>query len=943
MICRTLAIVSLLTISFVVAAGAEGADATVAPNKATPWHPIVASFERFSRQPADEHRQEELIRGGRLLVGELNCTSCHATSSRWTNRIVPKTAPVLSDVGSRVKADWLRAFLTDPRHVKPGTTMPNVLASLRPEERTEQVEALVHFLVATGDKQPIDQASDPDSSERGKTLYHQVGCVACHGSRDAERAVPLATSIPLGNVGAKYTVTSLTSFLRDPLAVRPSGRMPNLNLSEQDARDLGHFFLKGTQGAPPNLCYTYYEGSFESVRNIDIKKPKSDGQCLGFDLSVARRTSDMALRFKGFLRILEKAEYTFYLTSDDGSRLNIDDMKVVENDGEHSRTTKSGTAILDRGMHEFDLVYFNVEGDRVLEVEYESEKLPRRDVSGSVSITEDVEPAPTVDSFKTEDRLVARGRELFASVGCASCHTLRESDDEKPIASTLKSRKLAELDATKGCLNAKPRKSPNFALDDRQREAIAAALAEEPSHGAGKPSPQEVISTWLVAFNCLACHARDGVGGVEPQRNDHFASTIKEMGDEGRLPPPLTGAGAKLQMSWLRNLVDKGVKDRPYMLTRMPAFGIANVKPVLEAMAEVDKIEAKALSEFTEPSYRVKDQGRFLVGSKAFGCVKCHTFDKYKAEGIQSIDMTTMTRRLQRDWFLRYLREPLAFRPGTRMPAAWPKEGKSYLPKVFEGDSDKQISAVWTYLLDGTKAAPPAGVGGEPIELIPTTEPIVFRGFLEGVGPRGIAVGFPSRVNYAFDADHLRLATVWKGQFLDASKNWTGRGGGFITPLGDGVTPLPEGVAFAKLDSPSAPWPEVTERSPDYQFLGYYLQANRQPWLKYRVFGTTAQDSIQPVIDQEHRDNPSLVRQIVFHAGEKPPRNLWMRAAAGELIEPKGDGWYLIDRTWQIRLSGADRAKVRTNEGHQELIVPIVFWDERVGGPDAVVIEIFKW
>ena len=76
--------------------------------------------------------------------------------------------------------------------------------------------------------------------------------------------------------------------------------------------------------------------------------------------------------------------------------------------------------------------------------------------------------------------------------------------------------------------------------------------------------------------------------------------------------------------------------------------------------------------------------------------------------------MTAMTRRLRPEWFHSYVRDPLAFRPGTRMPSAWPKTGKSFLPAIYGGDSDKQIAAVWTYLLDGDKAAPPYGVGGQP-------------------------------------------------------------------------------------------------------------------------------------------------------------------------------------------------------------------------------------
>ncbi|HWB00546.1 MAG TPA: hypothetical protein VG713_18765, partial [Pirellulales bacterium] len=581
------------------------------------------------------------------------------------------------------------------------------------------------------------------------------------------------------------------------------------------------------------------------------------------------------------------------------------------------------------------VLYFNAGGDAFLDVEYESDTQERADLAPAILLTEDAEPQELVDDLDLDDRLIERGRGLFASLGCAACHKLREADAEVDIASTLKAPKLSALDPERGCLSAAPHEAPNYALSAAQRRALASALANHEQASTGKADAKEMIPQYLAALNCVACHQRDGFGGVEPERNDYFVSTIKEMGDEGRLPPLLTGVGGKVRMSWLRDLVGKGVKDRPYMLTRMPVFGLANAKPVIEAMAAADKLPPVAELEFSEPPYRVKDQGRFLIGSKAFSCVKCHTFGEFKAEGIQSIDMTTMTRRLERDWFVRYVRDPLAFRPGTRMPAAWPKTGKSFLPTVFDGDADKQIAAVWTYLLDGKKAAAPVGVGGQPIDLVATTEPIVYRGFLEGVGPRGIAVGFPQGVDYSFDADALRLAMIWKGGLIDASKHWGGRGGGFQPPLGDHVTPLPAGRAIVRLASPSAPWPEEAGRADGYQFLGYRLDEQRAPRLRYRVLGVEIDDAIQPTAV----DNQVQLERTMTMTTAKPAEGLWLRAAVGERIEPAAEGWYTVDRVWRVRLEGVGTPAVRTSGGRQELVAPLVFDSSGRG----TIRETFRW
>src|SRR5437868_10838972 len=106
--------------------------------------------------------------------------------------------------------------------------------------------------------------------------------------------------------------------------------------------------------------------------------------------------------------------------------------------------------------------------------------------------------------------------------------------------------------------------------------------------------------------------------------------------------------------------------------------------------------------------------------------------------------------------------------------------------------------------------------------LVPEKEAIIYRNFIEGAGPRAIAVGYPEQAHLAFDANNLRLAMIWQGAFLDASRHWTDRGSGFEPPAGDNVIHLPGSVAFAVLANPTAPWPTKSGRElPGYHFRGY--------------------------------------------------------------------------------------------------------------------------
>jgi hypothetical protein len=58
------------------------------------------------------------------------------------------------------------------------------------------------------------------------------------------------------------------------------------------------------------------------------------------------------------LKIEQTGTYTFYLNSDDGSKLYIDDKLILNNDGLHPETELSVSIDLQKGMHKINLEYF---------------------------------------------------------------------------------------------------------------------------------------------------------------------------------------------------------------------------------------------------------------------------------------------------------------------------------------------------------------------------------------------------------------------------------------------------------------------------------------------------------------------------------------------------------------------------------------------------------
>jgi ferric-dicitrate binding protein FerR (iron transport regulator) len=83
-----------------------------------------------------------------------------------------------------------------------------------------------------------------------------------------------------------------------------------------------------------------------------------------------------ALRLTGKLLIKKPGVYTFFLTSDDGSRLFLDGTLVVDNDGHHTQQMASGTLELAAGEHELEVQYFDQGGRKALGLAWSGPGIP---------------------------------------------------------------------------------------------------------------------------------------------------------------------------------------------------------------------------------------------------------------------------------------------------------------------------------------------------------------------------------------------------------------------------------------------------------------------------------------------------------------------------------------------------------------------------------------
>lgn len=896
----------------------------------TPDHAVVAPFERFhAAKTAAEATAETTddVAGGLLLLGELNCASCHAADDAAKPLISAKQAPLLGDVAGRADIEQIGQFIYDPHAAKPGTTMPSVLAMLPETQRGRATEALTHYLYSIRKSTFALSAPDGAAVARGETLFHEVGCVACHAPRRAlaaELDEPIGLSVPLGRLEKKYSLAGLAAFLRDPLAVRPSGRMPHMALSAAQADDIANYLLKDAD-VPAPLRYAYYEGAWNNLPNFDRLEPKTTGNATTFGVEPRQQNDRFGLRFDGFLIIQQEGRYRFWITSDDGSRLSIDDRVVIDHDGVHSTSTKDGRILLSQGLHPIRVEYFENAGEEVLNLEYEGPGIERKPIP-STALSSTDEPPADRPRFELDEKLVAKGQALFANVGCAACHQLGPGFET--VDTKISAPPLAKLDAAKGCLADPPAGDvPLYRLSKRQRAAISAALAAIRGRALPAQTAAARVHRALTALNCYACHQRGGIGGVPATRNEFFVADDKDLGDEGRLPPLLTGAGDKLKDQALEAILTASAVARPYMHAHMPQFGAANLGTLAADMIAVDRVDAK-LPDVPDMRNQARNAGWKLVGRGGLTCISCHNYNHHKSTGIQAMDLALVGERLRPEWLYRYLLDPQAFRPGTRMPQAWPG-GKSTRPEILGGDTARQINAVITYLSEGRKGRIPDGVIRQGLELVVGGEAVLHRGFLDVAGPRGVAVGYPEQVNLAFDPVAMRLALLWKGRFFDASRHWQDRGSGNSGPIGDDVLRLVDGAPFARLaDAEQSPWPPETGREAGYQFGGYRLDALRRPKFRYDFGAIHVED--YPV-DERKDGGAAFVRKFTLTASKadaESARQVYFRAAVGDKIEQLADGSFVVDGGLKLHIDASNDAQplVRRVE-LSELVVPVKFRD----------------
>ncbi|HXG47784.1 MAG TPA: c-type cytochrome [Methylomirabilota bacterium] len=497
----------------------------------------------------------------------------------------------------------------------------------------------------------------------GRELFLELRCIRCHTDAGATAGVPeLAQDAPaFAGLGARRHFDWMARWILDPKALRPNARMPRL--------------LQGPHAAEDAQAIAAFLASLREGGEVPL--PRTELQTRQNTLSEGENPTASTEPKPLYERLRCGACHNPpNATEPDPKKL----------------SQKHVAEKFPRGK----LAEFL----RAPEAHYAWTPMPNFHLTANeAGELEDwlfaAAGSPELKGAPTDPATIERGRKLVQTKGCLNCHDLQlENTSRAPALSALAGRPGTDLGkALAGdCLGDTPRADFGFTPEQRValRDFVAAGLASLRRH-----VPTEFAQRQVRMLQCAACH-----GEID-------------------FVPPLPILGGKLRPEWMARLFageirhklrfDTHPKGEPWVEARMPAF-VSRARPLADGLAAQHGLPPRT-PPAPAPDPELARIGHKLVGKEGgFSCVSCHAvgsmlaLEVFESEGL---NLAWAAERLQPSYFTRWMRSPLSIDPQTKMPTYF-DEGQSPLTDVLNGDAERQIQAIWHYLLLGERMPRPS-------------------------------------------------------------------------------------------------------------------------------------------------------------------------------------------------------------------------------------------
>ena len=498
-----------------------------------------------------------------------------------------------------------------------------------------------------------------DPARQGRLLFAENHCAKCHistsgfGTTPMDELMELAPLLPA--TGSRLNEGWLARWIANPSALKPDTRMPALvdastPEGKQQAADLAAWLMTMKLGdTPPAPDKALAEKGGEQFHRLGCVACHSMPNQGAFDTTHGRvPLFNVASKFQpgALVGFLKKPDQWY-------PHIGMPDF-----------------ALSDAEANEIAAYLLDASG----KVEQKKEEFPKGDAS--------------------------KGAALANALNCGACHAgLPMNPTSAPFLDAV----FAKDWSASGCVSGKHGgKVPTLSLNDDERAALI-AFSKKGAAPLSRNVPAEYAAAKVKALRCTNCHGMDGkaslLDAVHLESHDLVAHVKGENEKLDQSRPHLTFIGEMLHASYMEKMINGAAspRPRPWLDMRMPAFHIYS-GPLAAGLARLHGVEP-GKPEPAAPDAALAEIGKKLAGGDGFGCTTCHGVGEAKATAafeVQGINFALSHERLRHEWFVRWMDNPPAVTPGSKMPR-YSEDGKSQRPEL-DGDARKQFEALWNFI-----------------------------------------------------------------------------------------------------------------------------------------------------------------------------------------------------------------------------------------------------
>ena len=510
----------------------------------------------------------------------------------------------------------------------------------------------------------INKSGDYD---RGRTLVNSLGCKGCHQIQPEPepnysptiQGIRMEQGPNLIGLGSKVKEDWLLSWLKDPYSYHEDTKMPNLRITDQEAKDIAAYLL-----ADNNI-------KFDDMNTAIVNEPVLNEIAAEF-LSQMLRKTQVDERISN-MNLSEKLNYAgekligHYGCYSCHNIAGFEDKKPI------------GTSLNVQGSKLISKLDFGFWHDEIPHTKWDwfYNKIDRPE---------------TFDLIPSENGSVSV-KELSPLEKSRMPHYGLSEKEIDALVTLIMGMVKDEIPESK-----LPEKTPAY---------LAVSKGERFIH----------------TNNCLGCHKIDGEGGaiwtataawleeVAGSENSQDISLVQSFS-----PPLLNTEGRKVQPDWLLDWFQNVSMIRPHLQVRMPSYDFTHEEwnGVIDYFQSKDGLPLN----YENPHSFSQVSNSYLAGQKIQeegACINCHFYGPMKprqAALTWAPNLVLTKERLRPEWLIEFFNNPQSVMPGTKMPAPYIPVDEPindvigyWGPEVaaFVGDTTAMLNSLvdWMWGLEG--------------------------------------------------------------------------------------------------------------------------------------------------------------------------------------------------------------------------------------------------